>query len=257
MTLALAVFAVWFAVDGWVRYPQKAMESFQAFLKLDELPEPHPKLDFKYPKEVLGKYQRGMRKADALERLGDPLLIRKDQSTNTDHWHYVGRFGRLHLEVQRTIDPKVGKVTSANWEETPSDYRHESVQQQKFFAVVCAILFVVGAVWFIIIYRTKVIVDESGLAYNGKQISWDDMNDLDSDMYHAKGWLYLLYNAGGSERRMKLDSFKIDAFRDVIDAICDKKNFANPIPIDEFVEDMPEEFEDEADVEGESDRTNE
>lgn len=247
LTLALVVFAIWFAVDGWIRYPRKAVESFQTFLKLDKLPKPHPKLAYKYPKDVLGEYQRGMSKAEVLERLGEPLVIRKDPATETDHWHYVGQFGRLHLEVQRTVDPKVGQVVSAHWEETSADYRYESIQQQKFFAVICAALSVVGLIWLFKVWRTRVVVDEDGLTYDSLSIPWGDMLDLDADMYHAKGWLYLIYNAGASEKRLKLDSFKIDAYGDVIDEICRRKGFANPIPIDEIFE-VPAEMPDEEDL---------
>jgi hypothetical protein len=40
---------------------------------------------------------------------------------------------------------------------------------------------------------------------------------------------------------MRLDSFKIGAFDDVVDAICRQKGFANPIPIDEFEDEPPPE----------------
>jgi hypothetical protein len=139
----------------------------------------------------------------------------------------------LALEVERTIDPNVGKAISAVWEETPADYRYESIQQQKFFAAACTGAGLIALVWLIKVWRTRVIVDDDSLTYGRRTIPWDAMIDLDSSVYHAKGWLTLIYQAGKTERRIKLDSYKIEAYDDVIDAICQTKGFANPIPIDE------------------------
>jgi len=236
ITLALGVFSVWFAVDGWYRYPRKSMEIFQKDLKLDTLPQPHPKLGYPDPVVPRTKYRAGLTKAEILAELGTPLAVRPAPTDKTEHWHYVGQFGRLELEVERTKDPNVGKVVGANWEQTPADYRRDSIRQQKFFTVVCAILALAGTVWFVRIWRTRVIVDSTGLIYNRRTISWEAMTRLDSSQYPAKGWVTLIYQDGPKERRLKLDSFKIDAFDDVVDGICRQKGFVNPIPIDEPIE---------------------
>jgi hypothetical protein len=99
--------------------------------------------------------------------------------------------------------------------------------------VVCAVLGLFGLVWLVMIYRTHVVVDETGLTYNKLQIPWDAMTDLDAGRYHEKGLLTLVYTADEVEKRLTLDSFKIDAFDDVVDRICELKGFANPIPIEE------------------------
>lgn len=237
MTLALGVFAVWFTIDGWYAYPRKALEASQAFLKLKQAPEPHPKLAYNYPKEVEAKFKKGMNKADVLTELGKPLLIESpDPNSKVEHWHYIGQYGRLDLGVRRTTDPNAGTVVTVNWEETPADYRHESVRQQKIFAVVCSVLVLAGLIWSIKIWRTRVVVDETGLTHNRLVVPWDAMTALDSKDYHAKGWLALVYASGGSERSLRLDSFKVDAFDDVVDAICQRKGFVNPIPIDDLDE---------------------
>jgi hypothetical protein len=239
IVLAMIVFAAWFAVDGWYRYPRKTMEIFQKDLKLENLPAPNPKLGYPEPIVPRTKYRPGMIKAEVIAELGKPLVIRPAADERNEHWHYVGQFGRLDLEVERDKDDARGKVVAANWEQTPADYRQDSIRQQKFFAGACALLSVVGTVWLIGIWRTRVVVDEAGLAYGRRVIPWEAMTELDSAQYHAKGWLTLLYRAGQSQRKIKLDSFKIDAFDEVIDAICLQKGFINPIPIDEPIEEAP------------------
>ncbi len=244
MTLALCVFAVWFALDGWYRYPRKALASFQTFLKLDEPPTPHPKLTYGDAETAKREYPKGMNKADVLARLGEPIRIRQSPAAQFDDWHYVGQFGRLALEVQRTDDPNDGKVVTVAWEPAPSDYDHDAIRQQKFFAVACAIAGAIGLVWLVRVWRTRVVVDDAGLTYDGLAIPWEAMTELDSSKYHAKAWLTLSYTSGQSERRIRLDSFKIDAFDDVIDAICRQKGFANPIPIDDLDDDHPPDADD-------------
>ncbi|MBN1346176.1 MAG: hypothetical protein JXQ73_26040 [Phycisphaerae bacterium] len=252
MTLALLAFAVWFAVDGLYRYPRKALEPFMVDLKLTELPVPHPKLGYAYPEEPKKKYEQGAKegltKSEVLADLGEPLKVEHDVATKNDFWHYVGRYGRLSLEVQRTEDPNVGNVIAAQWEETSSDYRYESVRQQQFWSIVCAVAGLVGVVWTIRTWRTRVTVDDTGLSYDRLTIPWDSMIELDSDAYHEKGWVKLTYASGQSERRIKLDSFKIEAYDEIITAICDRKGFANPIPIDEYIDETeaPDEGSDES-----------
>jgi hypothetical protein len=177
-----------------------------------------------------------MMKAEIIAELGKPLVVRPAADEKNEHWHYVGQFGRLDLEVERNKDDNLGKVVAANWEQTPADYRQDSIRQQKFFAVACALMGVIGTAWLIRIWRTRVVVDETGLTYDRRVIPWEAMTQLDSAQYHAKGWLTLHYQQGQSQRKIKLDSFKIDAFDEVIDAICLQRGFVNPIPIDEPIE---------------------
>ncbi len=244
LALALCVFAGWFYKDGWYTYQRRALESFQRYLQLEELPEPHPKLDYAYPEEQRPEYKKrvagGLTKKEVLEELGEPIVVRQDPADQLDDWHYVGQYCRIHYEVERAKDPNAGKVLAVHIEQAPADYRYESVQQQRFWAIVCAVLGVLAIAWFIKVWRTRVVVDESGLTYNSKHIAWDDMVDLDGADYAAKGWVTLIYTQQGKEKTMRLDSFKIDAYRDVIDAICRRKGFANPIPIDDFGEVPPE-----------------
>jgi hypothetical protein len=245
IALALGFFAAWFAYDGWVRYPRKSMEVFQTDLKLKELPRPHPRLGYIDPQKPRTRYKAGLAKAEILAELGEPLKVEPSVKPDTEHWHYIGQFGRLDLEVDKTRDNRLGRVTGAAWEQTPADYREDSIKQQKFFFIACGVLALLGAIAFVVIWRTRVVVDESGLAYNRRAVGWDAMTELDSTRYHAKGWLHLVYRDGERFRRLKLDSFKIDAFDEVVDAICQKKGFANPIPLDEPLESGEETEDDE------------
>lgn len=236
--LALLLFAGWFYKDGWYTYPRKALESFQRYLQLEKLPEPHPKLDYKHPERMQQEYQekvaKGLTKKDVLKELGEPLVVKKDPTEKVDDWHYVGQYCRLHYEVERTGDPNVGKVVAAHLEPAPHRYEYDSVQQQKLWAGVCGALALIVLAWTVYVWRTKVVVDESGLVYNGKHITWDEMVDIDGSDYAAKGWITLYYHREGAEKKMRLDSFKINAYREVIGAICGRRGFVNPLPIDDY-----------------------
>ncbi len=236
MVIALALFAAWFAMDGWYRYPIKSLECLQKDIKLTELPVPHPKLSMSDAHGPKDKLKPGTPKVEVMAILGKPIKKEPSPKGTSEHWHYIGQYGRLDLEVDSTQDPGLGKVLTYTWEQTPSDYRMEAVQQQKVFAIVCAVIALGGACWVIGIWRTRVVVDETGLIYNKRRIPWDAMTDLDASQYHAKGWLKLVYQDGERQRRFKLDSFKIDDFDGVIDALCRQKGFANPIPIDEAMD---------------------
>jgi hypothetical protein len=101
---------------------------------------------------------------------------------------------------------------------------------QKVLAVVLAILTVFVAVKWLRIVTLNVKVDESGLTFRNRHIPWDAMTGLETDEYLDKGWLDLIYTQDGREELQRLDSYHIQRFKDVVQAICERKGFTLPKP---------------------------
>ncbi len=252
MALALCVFAAWFAYDGWHRYGKKARESLRRGLEekgiqVEELPPPHPKLSFNYPEEHEAEFREKVREGwtqeEVLDEFGPPAFKYKEPATKRDSWHYIGTFCRLTLDWERHGTGDAIKVDKAHIEQVQPAWRYESIQQQKFFAVVCGVLGLIGVVWFLKVYRTHVVADDEGLTYDRLRIPYDAMVDLDPSDYPTKGWLVLRYTQGDSERQLKLDPYKIDDFEGIVDVLCEKRGFPNPIPVDVYGQ--PEDAEEE------------
>lgn len=68
--------------------------------------------------------------------------------------------------------------------------------------------------------RSRLIADDEGIGYAGKQKhTWDRVKKLDVSALKAKGILYLTLDDGSE---MKLDSWKLQNFRDLV-ALIEKK----------------------------------
>ena len=59
------------------------------------------------------------------------------------------------------------------------------------------------------------------------------MKALETSRFTKKGWVDLVYDDNGVEREMRLDEYHLAAFEEIIDAICVRKGFANPLPVRE------------------------
>ena len=113
----------------------------------------------------------------------------------------------------------------------PARHRPVDILLQKGLAVGFAVLSVIAAVHLVRVVRTRAVLDDQGLVYNrGPVIGWDHMTALDSDRYEAKGWVDLIYDSGGGQQRRRLDSYHLARFDDLIDEICHRKGFRNPLP---------------------------
>jgi hypothetical protein len=77
--------------------------------------------------------------------------------------------------------------------------------------------------------RTRVVLDDNGLSYNRLHIPWEAMTGLRAKDYSRKYWVDLEYTAGDVTRSLRLDSFHIQQFNEVLAAICERKGFPSPV----------------------------
>jgi hypothetical protein len=83
-----------------------------------------------------------------------------------------------------------------------------------FVFIPAGLALVVSAVVFL---RRKLVADEEGIGYVGKErIPWTAVRSLDTARLRDKGILGLRYDAGGEEKTMVLDSWKLQSFRELV-----------------------------------------
>ncbi|MHC4444741.1 MAG: hypothetical protein ACYTBZ_04775 [Planctomycetota bacterium] len=143
---------------------------------------------------------------------------------------FVGRAAYLRVEVD---DQKV-KEYQFNKNAERSEL---SLAGQKYIAVALAIVSLIVA---IIVYRIatlRVLLDDRGLAINKIFIPWEQMSGLITGQYADKGWIDLQYTSAGESKTLRLDSYHIKLFDDIVGVICQKKGFDSPLP--ELTDDMP------------------
>jgi hypothetical protein len=124
-----------------------------------------------------------------------------------------------------------------------------SIQTQRSLAAGFVVLSIIAAVHLIRVLRTRAVLDDQGMVYNrGPVIGWDQMTALDCAQYEAKGWVDLVYESGGRQRRRRLDSYHLARFDDLIDELCRRKGFRNPLPEPSVRPPAPEEPQEDEDA---------
>ena len=139
--------------------------------------------------------------------------------------HTLWYIGPAAYAEYRIVDSKVAIKPDVQENEHRSE---SSILWQKGIAVCVALLAIYAFTKFWSAVRLRIVVDESGMIYNGRNIPWDAMRGLKTDQYKDKAWVDLEYNEGASSRLLRLDSLIIQRFHEILQAICDRKGF--PLP---------------------------
>jgi hypothetical protein len=78
----------------------------------------------------------------------------------------------------------------------------------------------VMVIWGMLYLRRRLVADDAGIGYLGKnKIAWDDVTEVDAKKLKSKGVLYLHH---GKNSTLKLDSWKLTDFRDLV-ALVEQK----------------------------------
>lgn len=238
LTIMLAVFSAWFAYDGWAGYPAKNHEEF-----LNQLPKAErekAKSGPVYPrlihKEVNGKDHWLEATREAIAKGGassgrkeiESLFGGPPSYEAADAWYYYGHAVQIKIAVTHG---EPGSVQAQRSQKKDSD-----IFTQKLLAGSLGAL-LLYSIWFVVnVSRTHLVLDEAGLAYRSVgPIRWEDMQALDISRFARKGWAELVYNDQGTQRRLRLDEYHLAKFDDVIDQICARKGFENPLPVRDSV----------------------
>jgi hypothetical protein len=233
--LMTAVFAVWFAYDGWKGYPRKNFEENLLQLPADERARAqnapiYPNVSEKLVTPVLlEKTERELKKAVGLlakRKVLEGAFGGPPSWESANAWYYFGPTYRVKV----TLDEGGLPVALAGRATEKSD-------TDLFWQRVLGAALAVGALALLIVMvrvvRTHLVLDDFGLAFRGQRpIRWEDMKALRADEFSRKGWVDLVYADNGAERCLRLDEYHLARFSEVIDAICVKMGFANPLPVD-------------------------
>jgi hypothetical protein len=160
--------------------------------------------------------EKGLVESAVRQLLGEPASVR-----DRTMW-YIGpaAYGEFRLVS--------GKVSVAPEVQESTHRSEQSIQLQKVIAVVVGVLALYALSKFWAALRMRVVVDDTGMSYNRRLITWESMLRLRTDQYQDKAWVDLDYRDGASERSLRLDSLMIQRFAEIMQAICERKGFILP-----------------------------
>jgi hypothetical protein len=228
LAIFIALFAVWFAYDGWKGWPGQNHREFLEQVPVDERPLAakgtiYPSVTEKSAAQAEACLRQNpgvaAQKAALAKLFGGPPTYE-----NINAWYYFGPVYRITIPLEQGVP----KMTANGQRGQRSAY---DLLFQKMLAIGLGVV-AVYLIWFVLkVRRTRLVLDESGMVYRDKgPIRWEDMKSLDHARFARKGFVDLVYNDHGTERSLRLDEYHIAAFEDVIDALCARKGFENPFP---------------------------
>jgi hypothetical protein len=165
--------------------------------------------------------KEGMSEDQVGELLGKPVVVRARRTV----W-YIGpaAYRELHIE-----DGKVSGASEAQSQVQVAEHTEGDLLLQKVIAAVVGLAAVYGAFRLGRTLAIHVVVDDAGLSYGRKKVPWQAMTGLRTDQYKDKAWVDLEYQEGEGRHEIRLDSYLIRGFDQVIAAICDRKGFQSPL----------------------------
>ncbi|MGQ9650297.1 MAG: hypothetical protein ACUVXJ_09325 [Phycisphaerae bacterium] len=158
----------------------------------------------------------GMTEDAVRSLLGDPASVRDRMMC------YIGPAAYAEYQI-------VNGNVAAKPVVLQNEHRSESsILWQKAIAVCVGALTIYALLKFWAAIRLRVVVDDEGMTYNGRRISYDSMTRLKTDQYKDKAWVDLEYRDGAAVRMLRLDSLVIQRFNEIMRVICDRKGFVLP-----------------------------
>mgnify|MGYP005835117803 CR=1 FL=1 len=233
MFLAMCtIFGVWFAYDGWIGYPRKNLAYFA-----QALPSPASTDTLRTNPRVTSATLAAIRerlddagtkpipRSELDEILGEPSY----EDPSSGHAYYIGPAILAEIAVKNEQIRFKSDIRIPEKGNRPA-HSERDINGQKTLVYILVILVVIALIQLVRILRTRVVLDDEGLTYDGKRIPWDAMTALHSDRYRQKGWVDLEYGGEGGGSALRIDNYKVKAFKEIVSAICEKKGFPNPIP---------------------------
>lgn len=207
-TLLFLGAAGWFGWDGWRGYAAANVTEMKSLLPADA--QGSVVVDPRVTKEFHGTTLEVIKGDLGFE---PPVQSQKEA-------RYFGIDGFLTMENKST--------GMAEWKTVR--YSQTDILLQKIIA------FVLLGVGLIMLFRlmgaiqTRVVLDDAGLRLpSGQTVAWEAMRSLATNRYRDKGWVDLEYDAGGASRVFRIDSYQLAEFDAIVDEICTRKGFENPL----------------------------
>jgi hypothetical protein len=222
-------FSAWSFRDAYYAYPRENMERTLKDKLGVGVPDPPPALH----KEITAESVEGIESIGSLSEISARLGV--EPYRHPEHENMVlffGPGGSLPVEV------KGDAITPGEWIDGPS-HGGTDLALQKVMAYGLAPVGIALLIQLIRVLTTRVRLDEGGLSVRGKPaIPFDAMTGFSAEMYKKRGWLELHYLLNGQAAKVRLDDYVIKEFRTIIEAICERKGFDNPLPPPEDEEEI-------------------
>lgn len=223
-TLLVALFggfSIAFLRDGYGAYARENVTDFLQTnnIQLPTTPEPDPAITSTYLAEVAKSFPINQSLESLTTKLGQPHA----QTSSGDHAYWFGPGIRVDATV---VNGRVEKL-----EDQRPMHSEADIFLQKVLGGLLAALTLVFAVHLVRVLLTRADLTDAGLKLRGgPQIPFEAMRRFRADEYMCKGWLDLEYELNGQPGSVRLDNYHIKHFRPLINAICDRTGFANPLP---------------------------
>lgn len=82
------------------------------------------------------------------------------------------------------------------------------------------ILALVPLIWGVVVLRRRLVADEEGIGYVGKEkVPWSAVTSLGTAKLADKGILHLHYKAAEGTKRLVLDKWKLQNFRELVELV--------------------------------------
>jgi hypothetical protein len=214
---------LWAFYDWQVGYANKNYKvARQELAKIAEGAAPKPQDLPERPQEP--DFEQ-LRAADLLtpqkvrDALGEPFAV-KGEGTAQKVEYYASRYG---LAVVPIVGGRVSaeQMTWTKWSKS-----RDEIEQQFWWGSAAVAIGLWFAVGLFRAWTLRVTIDDRGMTYAGRLIPFDTIRRLAN--YSAKGWVDVFYELGGQERKLRLDSYKVEKFHEIIEAICHATDFQDP-----------------------------
>lgn len=221
-TIIFLGFALFFAYDGAIRWPNKNLREAETKLaaptgpfkdskvKVGDLGETPVKADFEALLRSKPTSGEQVRKA-----LGPPTF------TSGSDEYFMSRYGYAKVSL-KDGRPSLSPSDWTTW------YKDKNQIREQFYWAIIPALPGLYFLWRLIKAVTlRVTIDDEGMVYGGQRIPFDNMVSLRD--YNPKGWIDLYHKLGEGEKKLRLDNEKVKLFDEVVAALCTAKGFRNEV----------------------------
>ncbi len=163
--------------------------------------------------------------ASLTEQFGQPMHVKPGLQGET-YQYYVSDYGMLEAKL------RFGKIVPEGLVWTKWAKTREEIQYQIYvWGALCLAVALYALFRLLALLGLRVTIDQQKLVYNRTEIPLSAMKQFTN--FSPKGWVDLVYDSGGSERRLRLDNYRVDRYDEILDHICQHTGLSDPRPQDQ------------------------